>query len=77
MKDKNNVIQLFPKNDAPTALRNIAALIEKGEIAGDSIAVVSIPDIFMIGHFEDNDPATEFIFNMQYGIQKMMSKFFN
>ena len=69
----SNVIDLFQNQDAATALRNIADAIDAGEFNGDSLTLITVPDVFQIGTFENNDAITETLFNCQYAIHKLMT----
>lgn len=67
------VLQLKPCVNVVTALRNIADGIESGELEADSITLISPPDIYHLGVFDDGAAAQDAIFNMTYGIHKMMN----
>lgn len=66
------IIQLKPCANAPQALRNIAAMMESGEIEDAECTIIAGTDIFHCGEYDDADAATHAIFNMTMGIQKLM-----
>lgn len=69
-----DVTNLFPNQDIPSALREIAREIEAGELTVSSeMTIISMPHVFQIGRF-DKVSATEItVFNCNYAISKLMS----
>lgn len=68
-----NVIQLKPCANAAVALRNIADMMESGEITSDECTVIAGTNVFHCGEIDDGRAAESAIFNMTLGIQKLMS----
>ena len=68
----SNVIQLKPCLNASTALRNIADMMESGEITSDECTVIAGVNVFHCGTFDDEKAATNAIFNLTLGIQILM-----
>ena len=68
----DNVIQIKPCANASTALRNIADMMDSGEITADECTVIAGLDVFHCGEFDDGTAAANAIFNMTMGIQKLM-----
>jgi hypothetical protein len=68
----SNVIQLRPNLNIPTALRNIADSVENGALEGDDCTLILGLDVFHLGNATDENAAPNAIFNMTYGIQKLM-----
>jgi len=68
----DNVIQLKPCAHAATALRNIADMMDDGEITAEECTVIAGTDVFHCGEFDDGRAAANAIFNMTMGIQKLM-----
>ena len=68
----NNVIQLKPCANAATALRNIADRMESGDISASTCTIIAGEDIFHCGVFDDERSVTNAIFDMTFGIQKLM-----
>lgn len=67
-----NVVQLFPTADAPTILRSIASAIESGEYPKTDCTVILGSRIFHAGTVDDAEAAQEAVWNMTYGIHKLM-----
>lgn len=67
-----NIVQLKPCGNAPLALRNIADMMESGEITAEECTVIAGLDIFHCGELDDGRAAESAIFNMTMGIQKLM-----
>lgn len=67
-----NVVQLFPTADAPTVLRSIASGIENGEYPETDCTVILGSRIFHAGTVDDGEAAMEAVWNMTYGIHKLM-----
>lgn len=68
----SNVIQIKPCANAATALRNIADMMEDGEITSQECTVIAGIDVFHCGGLDDARAAESAIFNMTMGIQKLM-----
>lgn len=68
-----DVIHLRPLKDPATALREIADMIECGDINADTVTVVAGLDVFQCGVFDDDQIAQEAVFSLTYAIQKIMS----
>ena len=69
-------MHLRQNTNVPLALRNIADSIESGEIDVDDCTVIAGSDVFHIGTVSDSDAAEKAVWNMTYGIHKMMSAVF-
>lgn len=67
----NNVIHLKPCGNAAQTLRNIADMIDDGDIA-NKCTVICGTDVFHCGQIDDGRAAEQVIFNMTMGIQKLM-----
>ena len=68
----SNVIPIAGMAHSPTALRNIADGIERGDFDGSSVTVIAGPDVFHAGCINDAQAAQEAIWNMTCGIHKLM-----
>ena len=66
-----NVIQLKPCGNAAQALRNIADMIDGGEISNEC-TVICGTEVFHCGEIDDGRAAESAIFNMTMGIHKLM-----
>ena len=67
-----NIIQLKPCGNAPLALRNIADMMESGEIVATECTIIAGKDVFHCGEVDDGRAAESAVFNMTMGIQKLM-----
>lgn len=67
-----NVIHLRPCANASVALRNIADMMESGEIASDNCTVIAGTNVFQCGSFDDEEAVKNAIFDMNLGIQILM-----
>ncbi len=67
------VIHIRPNQDIPTALRNIADSVEEGNLNGDDCTLIIGMDVFHIGAADDAESAANAVFNMNFGIQKLMA----
>ena len=72
MNDK--VIQLFPSGDIPETLRNIADGVESGEFECTGCTVILGTDIFQIGAPTLEKAAEQSIWDMTFGIHKLMKE---
>ena len=68
----SNIISLKPNVNIPEALRNIAFSIEKGHLDAEDCTVIAGFEIFHLGCMDDEVAVTNAVFNMTYGIQKLM-----
>ena len=66
-----NVIQIKPSGSAADSLRNIAAMIDDGELANECTVIVGT-EVFHVGELDDGRAAEQAIFNMTAGIHKLM-----
>jgi len=69
----SNVIQLIPNRDVPTGLRNIADAMEAGEYPDDGCTLIIATDVFYLGAVTDEQAAADAVFDMTYGLHKMMN----
>lgn len=67
-----NVIQLRPNLSAAESLRNIADMMDSGEIANDECTLIAGTEVFHCGQVHDDQAAANAVFNMTYGISKLM-----
>ena len=67
-----DVVQIKGCLDAARALRNIADQIESGELPNEA-TVVCGTEVFHAGQVDDARAATDAVFNLNFGIQKLMS----
>ena len=72
-KAMSKVINLFTENDVPTNLRNIADSIERGDLPGDGATLIIETDIFYLGNVPDHQAAANAIFDMNFGVHKLMN----
>lgn len=68
----SNIVQFKPCANLAVALRNIADQIESGEMACEEMTIICPPDVFHLGVIDDGQAAEHAIFNMNYGIHKLM-----
>ena len=73
----NEVIQVKPNVNAAISLRNIADMMDSGEIPADECTVIAGTEVFHCGVFDDGRAAESAIFNMTMGIQKLMRPVIN
>ena len=72
----SNVVQINPCADAATGLRNIADMIETGEL--DNVAtVICGTEVFVVGEFDDARAAEQAVFDMTVGTHKLMKAVFD
>lgn len=69
----SNVVQLKPSMNAADALRDIANRIESGELENE-VTVICGTEVFHAGVFDDGVAATNAVWNMTYGIHKLMNR---
>ena len=67
-----DIIILKPCSDAAASLRNIADLMDSGEISATECTLIAGTDIFHCGEVNDGRAAESAIFNMTMGIHKLM-----
>ena len=67
-----SVIMIKPCAHPPTALRNIADAMESGEFTMQDVTVIAGTEVFHCGQVDDAKAATEAVWNMVYGISKLM-----
>lgn len=75
--DMSNVVQLKPCVNAATALRNIAEMLESGELESSEVTVICGTEVFQCGVFDDERAAESAVFNMTMGIHKLMRPIFD
>ena len=68
-----DVLQIKPCANVALALRNIADSIDAGDINGESCTLILGADVFYLGEFDDGKAAVGAIWDMTYGIHKLMS----
>ena len=68
----SNVSQIKASANAPTALRNIADQIESGELGDTEATVVVGSDVFHVGCVDSGEAAGNAVWNMTYGIHKLI-----
>ena len=66
----SNVIQLKPNSNGSDALRNIADMMDAGEIPNEATVVCGV-NVFHVGVYDDGEAARDAIFNMTIGIAKL------
>jgi len=72
-----NIIQLRPCGDAAGTLRAIAEMMDAGEIEATECTVIAGADVFHCGEIDDGRAAEQAVWNMNYGIHKLMSPAFD
>lgn len=68
----SNVITLRPKASVADALRNIADEFDSGKRDGQEVTLIIGLEVFHIGCDDDNEAAASAIFDMTFGLQKLM-----
>ena len=68
----SNVFQIKPCAHLPTALRNIANSIEAGDLADSEATLIIGSEVYHLGRITDERAAESAVFNMVYGILKIM-----
>lgn len=71
----DNVTLIKASIDIPTALRNIADGIESGDFVGDNCTVIIGKDVFHSGDFNEALAIVNAVWNMTFGIHKLMAAF--
>ena len=66
------IVNLFGY-DVSTALRNIADGIDEGKFEDTGCTVICGTDVFYCGNVDDNTAATEAIWDMTFGIHRLMA----
>jgi hypothetical protein len=69
----NNITQLYPANDIPTALRNIAEAYERGELSGDDCTIIMGDDVFILGQVPEKNIVERIVFNLRLGEYLVMN----
>lgn len=64
--------QIKPCANAPQALRNIADKMDSGEFDIDNVTIIAGTDVFQCGEFDEGRAVENAIFNLTFGIQKLM-----
>jgi hypothetical protein len=67
------IVPIKPSNDVVEGLKNIIDGIENGSIAKDNCTVITGGEIFHLGTANDSQAASDAVFNMTYGIHRLMS----
>lgn len=68
-----NVVQLKPCANASVALRNIADQLDSGELDVDEVTVIAGTEIFQCGQYDEAKAVEGAVFNMTFGIHKIMN----
>lgn len=68
----SNVIHIRPCADVVQGLRNIADDIESGAFSCDNITLIMNSEISQLGQFNPDRAAEKAVFDMVYGLSKMM-----
>ena len=71
-----NVIPIKDSIDIPKALRSIADSVESGDFLGETCTVVLDTEVFHLGCVHDEQAARDAVWNLSYGIHKLMSTVF-
>ena len=66
------VKEIKPCVNAQETLRRIARLMDSGKINCSNVTVIAGVDVFQCGEFNDSDAAANAVFNMNFGIAKLM-----
>ena len=66
------IILLKPCGDAATSLRNIADMIDSGEITATECTVIAGLEVFHCGETNDARAVESAVFNMTFGVHKLM-----
>jgi len=67
------VLQIKPCANVSLGLRNIADQIDNNGIEQNDCTVIIGSEIFHLGVVSDEEAATQAIFNMTFGIHKLMN----
>jgi len=70
----SKIVQIKPNTNIPDSLRQIADDYDDGSAVGKSCTLILGVDIFHLGTFDDADAAVLAIWDMTYGIHKLMKK---
>ena len=73
----DNVIQLNPYQNIPEALRDIAEAYENKEYEGEDCTLIIGTDVFHLGPVSPSQAAVNAIWNMTFGIHKLMNRAVN
>jgi len=66
-------MQIKPCVNASKALRNIADRLDSGDLDADEVTVIVGTEIFQCGQFDAAKAVEGAIFNMTFGIHKLMN----
>ena len=69
----SNIVKLHPNTDIPQGLRNIADSIEMDDVGAEGCTVVIGLNVYHLGTHNDTQAASDAVFNMTYGIHRLMS----
>ena len=72
----NNVIKLYPSQDAAECLREIAEKIDSGELENQATLIIGA-DVWHVGEVNEERAAEAAVFNMTLGIHKLMNPIFS
>lgn len=68
----SNVTMIKSSMDVAATLRSIADNIDSGEYSSDSCTIILGSDVFHAGCVSDQQAASDAVFNMTFGIHKLM-----
>jgi hypothetical protein len=69
----SNVFQIKPCAVPQIALRNIADGMDSGEFCAENVTIIAGTEVFHCGCVDDARAAMEAVWNMTYGIHKLMN----
>ena len=67
-----NIVQIKPSTNLAVALRNIADAYEAGEYESKTCTLIIGVEVFHLGVFDDSQAAQNAVWDMTYGIHKLM-----
>lgn len=68
----SNVIKIRPCADVAQGLRNLAEEIENGNFYCDNVTLIMNSEVSQLGQFTDERAAEKAVFDMVFGISKIM-----
>ena len=69
----DNIFNIKPCTDLANSLRDIASGLENGALEGDSCTLIINNAVFHLGTFDDDKALEKSIFDMTFGIHKLMN----
>lgn len=66
------ITEIKPCVNAQETLRRIAKLMDSGKINCSSVTIIAGQDVFQCGEFNDDDAVVNAVYNMNFGIAKLM-----